>query len=189
MARILGNRLLYGSICGFGLYWAVGLGAPKPYVASLASLMLLIMSGMTLWRWGPTAFDIVAHSRRADESGAEGSHLAVYGTALIALGLHTSAWYRLLWVYFGSPATWSNSAFSSAGAATAGVGLCLMYFSPDVSRTQMKTPNTLWLVTVIAVGLLMAFFLGTRMPIGDDDHASIATIRYMVPMAGRLLPP
>lgn len=173
MARITGNRLLLLSVLGFAAYWIVGLASPKPYIASVASLMLLILSGLTLWRYAPTTARILFFGQRSDDNGAEGSHLAVYGIFLVAMGLHYSAWYRLVWLYFGTPMEWTNSAYSSAGISTAAVGLCLLYFSPDVSRTEMKTPNTIWLVMMVAAGLLFAFFLGTKSAVDETTRLAM----------------
>lgn len=170
MPKIRDNRLLLGSLIAVTLYWVVGILTPNPYVSSVSSLMLLIAGAMTLYRYVPVTYDIVARGQRA-EGVDETGHRAVYGTTLLAAGSFYVGLFGLLWVYFGQPQDWLGTPSSGFGRAMMAAGFWLMYTSPDANRDDIRLPNPFWLAAFIAVAVLAAFFAGTRVQGQDDDFS------------------
>jgi len=173
----MNNRLLLGSLLALLAYWTTGYLTPAPWLSSFASLGLLVFSAFSAWRYGMPAFEIVVLGRRSGEEGAEGSHLAIYGTALIALGSFYIGTFGLLWVYFDQPAHWLGTPASGFGRALAAAGFLMLYSSPDVTRTGIRLPNVIMLTVIALAAMLLAFFLGTQ--VRDDEAGSAEHIRFM----------
>lgn len=162
MKSLTNNQLLLGTLVAVSLYFVAGLIVPNPYVSSATSLMLLICGGLVLYRYIPITYDIVVHGRKSTEPGEERSHLAVYGTALLAAGSCYVGLFGLLWIYFDQPGHWLGTAYSGFGRAMMACGFWLMYVSPDTAKAERGIPQKLWFVVIMAFALIMAFLLGTQ---------------------------
>lgn len=158
----MNNHLLWGSLALVALYWVLGAVAPNPYVFTGASLLMVLTSGVVLWRYGPTTWDILWNQRRSLATNGGGSHYAIYGTTLVALGAFYSGMFGLLWSWYGTPDNWTGTAISGFGRALMAAGFVLNYISPDASKGVSKLPSLFWLATFSFVGIVIAFVAGAH---------------------------
>jgi hypothetical protein len=158
----MNNHLLIGSVILVALYWLLGAVTPNPYVFTGASLLVVLTSGVVLWRYGPTAWDILWNQRRSPAEGGGGSHYAIYGITLVALGAFYSGMFGLLWSWYETPQSWTGTATSGFGRALMAAGFVLNYISPDASRGVSKLPSLFWLATFSFVLIVIGFVVGTQ---------------------------
>lgn len=162
MARIIDNRLLVNSMLGVVGYWILGMVTPDPYVASVASLVLILSGGLLVYRYSRATYAIVVEGDRGEDAADRGSHLAVYGAWLMAVGAFYSGMFALVWVFAGQPAEWTGTAVSSFGRALMAAGFVLMYLTPDAMRGPIRAPNALLLLVMFLVAVAGAFVAGAN---------------------------
>lgn len=159
---MINNKLLFWSVLSVCVYWIIGLITPKPFMSSVTSLMLLLFSAFMLWRYSPAAYDVLFHQKRDKLKGGEGSHLGVYGAALIAAGSCYVGIFGLLWVLYGQPESWLGTVYSGFGRAVAAAGFLLMAFSPTVTEKIVRPANVAVIAFLIIIIAIASFFAGTR---------------------------
>jgi len=158
------------SVFATAAFWLLGAVLPKPMLSSAASLLILLCGGFVLFRYAPAAYQILFEGRRSERPGEEGSHYAIYGITLLAAGAVYQGLFGLFWIYMEQPQEILGGALSSAGRAMMALGFWLMFISPAESGPKPRLPNTIWLVVLIFLAIVLAFFLGTQ--IGDKSKSS-----------------
>lgn len=156
--KILENRLLVAAVASLAFYWIVGPLIPKPFVANTMSL-LSIGAGILLFsRYAETSYHILFRQERSEE----GSHYAVLGATLAAMGIAYSGLFSLIWVYFGEPVTWSSTAMSSFGRGLVAVGFFAMAVSFDTVKVNGSYPKGFWRAICTMFAIVLAFVAGTH---------------------------
>lgn len=163
MNRLRRKPLLLSSIIFLALYWAIGAVAANPYVSSASSLALLLAGVLTLGRYAQTTYQILFLDLRNNETGSEGSHLAIYGATLLAAGASYNGLFGLLWVYFGQPEDWTGTATSSFGKALMVVGFWLLYVGPEPPSVSPRAFSAMWIFTAVAVAVLIGIVAGMNL--------------------------
>lgn len=162
---MVNNHLLIGTIAAVGIYWFAGFFVPDPYISSTASFALLTFGLITLLRYAPAAWQVIAHGKKLRDEEKGGSHLAVLGTAMLATGSVYVGIFSLLWVIAGQPDYWLGTPSSGFGRAIMAGGFWLMYASPDVVRRDMRVPGLAWLTVIVLASVLTGIFLGSQLEI------------------------
>lgn len=157
------NNLLVISALSVLIYCVAGLILPDPYLSSASSFALMAFGAITLLRYAPVAYDIVINGRRLADDGKEGSHLAVFGTALLAAGAVYVGIFGFVWVLYGQPVSWTGTAVSGFGRALMAAGFWLMYASPEVVKRDMRVPGLTWLAAIVTASMLTGIFLGSQL--------------------------
>lgn len=171
MARIVDNRLLLNSLLGVLLYWLFGMLTPDPYTASVAALVLILASGLLAYRYSRAVYAVVIRGDRGDKED-RGSHLAVYGAWLIAVGAFYTGVFTLIWLFANQPTSWTGTAVSSFGRALMASGFVLMYLTPDAMRGPIRAPNALLLLIMFLVAVAGAFVAGANFNGSDTTLVS-----------------
>jgi hypothetical protein len=157
------SNILIVTLVAVAVYWLFGMFSPEPYVSSFASFALLVFGGVALARYAPAAWDVAANGRRLSDDGKDGSHLAVYGIAMLAAGSVYLGLFGLVWVLNGQPEAWTGTAMSGFGRALMAGGFWLMYISPDVVQRDMRVPSLAWIAVVVVASVLTGIYLGTKL--------------------------
>lgn len=153
------NNLLIISAVSVLIYCIACLVVPNAFLSSATSLALIVFGAITMLRYAPVAYDIVIHGTRLNDVGKEGSHLAVFGTALLAAGAVCVGLFDLL------PRDWGSAAISGFGKAIMAAGFWLMYASPEVVKRDMRVPGLTWLAIIVTASVLTGIFLGSQLEI------------------------
>lgn len=170
---MINNTLLWGSLATLLFYATASALLPGQFVSSAVSFALLVFGAVTAQRYVPEAWDVVIHKVRGPNR--DGSHLAVYGVALLALGSVYVGAYGLLWVAMGQPDGWLGTPFSAFGRFMMTAGFALMFISPDVSKRGLRLPARTWVWALVALIALAAFFFGVKVgPYLPDGQFPIA---------------
>lgn len=158
MKKIISNRLLSYCILFLVLYWTFAPIIPKPFVSNAMSLLSIGASILLFSRYAETCYHIIFHQERSEE----GSHYAVLGATLAALGVLYSGFFSLLWVYFGQQNEWSASAFSSFGRGLVAIGFFSMAVSYDTVKVNGSYPKGFWRAVLTMFAIVLAFVAGTH---------------------------
>lgn len=157
---MINNRLLWGSAAALVFYWIAGLLVSGIYTSRLASLAALAFGFVAMLRYSGDAYDVVFKGVRSSEE--RGAHMAIYGLWLVSFGAFYIGAFGLLWIYWGQPASWLDTAFSGFGRACMAAGFAFVRASPDFYRKDNKFPAGIWIVAALIVALLAAFQFGVR---------------------------
>lgn len=153
--KIADNRLLTGLVVALGAYWAAGLYLPWSSFAAIINLSLTVASGLLFMRFAPEAAAIVFQGiRNDDKPDGDGSHLAILGTTLIALGGILAAIAAFLMVYV------AKTPFELFGRATAMAGIGMIFISPSVTKRGITFTSRWWLYLAAAIVMVGVYALG-----------------------------
>lgn len=174
--KISDNRLLLWSIMALSAYWIIGSISPWTAFAPVVNLSLIIAAGLTFMRYAPDAAAIVFQGRRnEDAADGDGSHLAIYGLALIGLGglfaavtAFGLAIPEIRFYVAGQP-------IELFGRWLAVAGLGLVFVSPNVTRRGVKFDGGAWLYVVAAIAMAGVYAIGYGA--GQREEVSALTER------------
>lgn len=172
MANLGNNRLLMATIIAVGLYWVAAPFIPNPYLSSFVSLLILITGTLTLAQYvRPTYGVLILGERSTDEFGrGRGSHLAIYGIFLFALGSVFSGAYGLWWNINGQPLDWIGSAPSQFGRACHVAGFCMMQISPEITKEGLELKGKWWLIALASSILIgIGFYFGLQVKLIEAE--------------------
>jgi len=159
--RASDNRVLQASILAPAFYWSLGAFVEPPQMSNTAALLQIIAGLFVMRRYAPQSYEIVILGKRSTEKGAEGSHLAIYGCFLLALGSVWGGGYSLLYHFMDQPQSWIGTTASGFGRALQAAGFWLVLMSPDVIMKQVKLSSQIWTVALIGIVAAVAFTLGS----------------------------
>lgn len=182
MAGVKNNRLLWVTFAFAAAFWIVAPLVPNPYLSSSISFCLLGSAIMTFYQYSGPAYRILWRQERFSESGrGHGSHLAVLGIFLFALGSASMGLYGLVWNFNGQPPDWIGSAPSQFGRACHVAAFCLMQISPQITTEGLQVKFSWWVVAILATSiLLIGFYFGLQVKIIETtDHWRAVRIQLM----------
>lgn len=166
---MLNNRLLTGSIFAVILYWVLGFTLPVDYVVNSARLGLLIAACLLSLRYVADTYEVVFNQLRSHEPGTDGSHLAIYGSFLLGLGIVYMMVYALLYVYMDRPKSWLELPVSGFGPAVTSAGAFMVFLSPNVTGSGVRMPRNLAIIGIAAALVAAAFYLGVQVGISTME--------------------
>lgn len=181
MAGIKDNRLLWVTFAIAAAFWIIAPFVPNPYLSSLISFCLLCSALMTFYQYAMPAYRIlVLQERYSDGSRGRGSHLAVLGVFLFALGSASSGVYGLWWNFNGQPPDWIGSVPSQFGRSCHVAAFCLMQISPQITTEGLQIKAGWWLIAAIATALVaIGFYFGLQVKIIETDAWQITRVHLM----------
>ena len=165
MRTIRANKILLGFVALNAAYFSFGFFPSGIWLTSFVSACLVVSGAMLAAASLPDAIDIA----KKGEIGP--GELAVVAIFTIALGLTYSGVFSVLWNFSGRPHSWIGP-FSAYGRAMSGVGLLLMFLSPEATRQGIRPPK--WWVMLI--GILMVAFLAFVFGISWSEQARFTGI-------------
>lgn len=174
MGSLKNNKLLWWTFGAAASFWIIAPFIPNPYLSSLLSLCLLGSACMTFYQYSQPAYRILFLQQRAkDELGrGQGSHLAVLGVFLFALGSAAMGVYGLAWNFRGQPPDWIGSAPSQFGRACHIAAFCLMQISPQITTDGIQIKGRWWVLFVAsAIMICVGFYFGLQVRIIETDDA------------------
>ncbi len=167
MRRITDNHLLLSIMTVIAAYIVTNYVLPNAIFARFMSITLMVSGAAALWRFGPTAWDIVIKKLRSEQDS--GSHYLVLGVTLLALGSIYQGGYGFIWDYLGRPDSWVGTWFSRLGQLSIISGFFLLFRSPDITTGPIKIKNAILLAILICLSLIGAFLAGRGSATMDDD--------------------
>lgn len=178
MNVITSRPFLFWSLVYIVHYAVVGMIVPGVYI-SLGGLFFMLGAGVfTMFRYGAKAWEVVFDNlRNKDSEGGDGSHLAIIGVTLLAMGAIYTGCFGLLWIYNGAPTSWSNTAYSALGRHLMGIGFCGLLISPDITKKGLNLPARLWIVAIVILALMMTFIFGVRV----GEYRAEVSAEYAMP--------
>lgn len=182
MAGLKNNRLLWVTFAFAAAFWIIAPLVPNPYLSSLISFCLLSSAIMTFYQYSAPAYRILWRQERYSEDGrGQGSHLAVLGIFLFALGSASMGLYGLTWNFNGQPPDWIGSAPSQFGRACHVAAFCLMQISPQITTEGLRIKFSWWVVAILATSiLLIGFYFGLQVKIIETtDHWRVVRVQLM----------
>jgi len=167
MKRIVDNHLLLSIMTVFAGYMVTNYVLPNAFFARFMSITLMVSGAAALWRFGPTAYEIVVKKLRSEKD--DGSYFLVLGIALLALGSIYQGGYGFIWDYLGRPESWVGTWFSRVGQLSMISGFFLLFRSPDITTGPIRIKNAILLAVLILLSLVGAFLAGRGSAAIDDD--------------------
>lgn len=167
MRRITDNHLLLSILCVISAYMVTNYVLPNAFFARFMSITLLISGAAALWRFAPTAYDIVVKKLRSEVD--DGSHYLVLGVTMLALGSIYQGGYGFIWDYLSRPDSWVGTWYSRIGQLSMISGFFLLFRSPDLTAGPIKIKNAVLLAILITLSLVGAFLAGRGSASIDDD--------------------
>jgi hypothetical protein len=161
VGKLFNNRLLLGTILALAIYWGTAVVATGAFMTAVVGILLLSFGGLNLLFYSATAYRVVVIGDRSDIDA--GSHLAVYGAWLLSFGAVWSGCFRLLWIYYQQPDTWTGTAYSGFGSACMAVGFLHTFLGPQATETGVRVVGTMWIVGAVIIGLCAGMLLGTQL--------------------------
>lgn len=154
--HIRGNRLLLTILTVYAIYVFVGHFTPRPYMSSIVGIMSFGAGVFMFVRYAGTAWNILWNQER----GKYGAHDAVLGAAELALGMIYSGLFRLMWIYFDQPDSWSGTWFSSLGLFMIAKGAYRVALSPSDDLPVHRFPKDFWTIVFILFAVILAYVAG-----------------------------
>lgn len=168
MLALKSNPLLLWFVALNATYWSFGWFPDGIWLSAFISGFLVIAGSMLGSTAVPDAYAII----KRGELGA--GELAILSIASIALGLTYSGVFGLAWSFAGRPDSWIGP-ISSYGRAMTGVGMFLMFLSPEATRTGIKPPRWWVVLLVIVLVALVAFLFGVNFSADGTSLSSFDT--------------
>lgn len=160
------NPLLVRSLAVLAGYWLFGWLIPGQMLSTIVSGLLLLFGGVTMGRYARDTWRVVVEGKRGE---SDGSHLAIFGVFLLAVGSVYSGVFSLTWLWMGQPLDWLSTAFSRFGSFSMACGFVLMFFSPEVTRRGIRLLPNWWLVLIAALVCACMFYFGMRYANHEDE--------------------
>lgn len=167
MKRITENHLLLSIMTVIAAYIVTNYVLPNAIFARSMSIALMISGCFALWRFAPTAWDIVIKKLRLEKDNS--AHFVVLGLTLLAIGSVYQGAYGFIWDYLNRPDAWVGTWFSRLGQLSMVSGFFMLFRSPDLSTGPIKIKNAILLAVLITLSLFGAFLAGRGSATMDDD--------------------
>lgn len=177
------NKLLFWSLVAASAYWLTAL-VLADYHSTFASTMLIVFGGVTLLRYGPEAWKVVVNRLRNPQDPYDGSHLSVYGVALLSFGSVYVGIFGIAWILTGQPASWLATPVSGFGRYLMAAGFALLFFSPDIEERRLRLSGSLWMLIVMFAAIVCAFFVGMRMGASETPEYRVMSCPRDMPVKG-----
>ncbi|MCO5730060.1 hypothetical protein [Rhizobium sp. SSA_523] len=165
MVDLKTNPLLWVTILVGAGYWVLAPLAGNPLLSIVMALAVMITSAVALAEYTPEAWRVVVKKKRSsDEFGrGRGSHLAIFGFFMFALGSVFSGTYALAWSWLGQPTDWIGSASANFGRFCHAAGFVLMQAGPAFQKDGIVLTRSWWVTVIGAAALiLIGFYLGMQ---------------------------
>lgn len=167
MRRITDNHLLLSIMTVIAAYIVTNYVLPNAVFARSMSIALMIAGSFALWRFSPTAWDIVVKKLRLEKDNS--AHFVVLGVTLLAIGSVYQGAYGFLWDWLERPDAWVGTWFSRLGQLSMVSGFFMLFRSPDLSTGPIKIKNAVLLAVLVILSIFGAFLAGRGSATMDDD--------------------
>lgn len=159
MESIRNNRLLLQVLIVYTLYILVGWSLQRPLASSATGILSLMVGVVFAMRYTVPAYRILFLRER----GEYGAHNSILGACEISYGMIYSGLFRLFWIYFERPETWSSTVWSSLGLFMIAKGAFRLAISPSQEVELPNFPANFLYVIMWIFGLILAFVAGNNL--------------------------
>jgi hypothetical protein len=157
MKNLFRNQMLLQVIAVYSIYIIVGYFVERPYVAVGTSILGLIVGIIFAFRYTVPAYRVLI----LQERGEYGGHNSILGATEMAYGMVYCGVFKLLWIHFNHPESWTSTMASSLGLFMLVKGAFRLVISPKEAIDTHPFHYRYISITMWVIGIIVAFIAGS----------------------------